>query len=101
MPKWKIYAVGLPLLCAVIAVSWFAYFVSTGQVEHAEKGGAIGVMMSFASLFLLSTDRYHSIEVLDSSSQAFFDSVSRISSSDSRVLSEENSTRIWCRFCVR
>lgn len=94
MQKWKALAVALPLICAVFVVGWFVICVKLGFSAYADRGGAVGVMLSFAALFLLSTDRYHSIDVLDKNSEKFFSALSAATQDDASFLSERNSARI-------
>jgi hypothetical protein len=94
MPRWKIYSLALPAVCAAISVACFVYFGSQGLSSYANRGGAIGVMIAFASLFLLSMDRYHSLEILDNSSQDFLNALNDVAGDDPVVLSGLNKTRI-------
>lgn len=94
MRKWKLFAVALPIFCSIVVLSWFIVCVWIVLPDDAGRGGAIGVIVSFAALFLLSIDRYHSIEILDSSYQTLFESLSDASQEDPRLLIERNAARI-------
>ena len=91
MQKWKAFAIALPILCFAISFAWFAQCIRLELYDDAGRGGAIGVAFSFAALFLLSTDRYHSIDVLDESSKKLFDSILAIDDNDPRILIAQNS----------
>lgn len=94
MSKWTIYAIGLPVVCCLVVIGWFWVCVASGNSSDAGRGGAVGVIMSFTSLFLLSVDRYHSIEVLDKSSKRLFAAMGDESTGENPILPEQNAVRI-------
>ena len=94
MSRWKIFAFALPVVCTLVSAMWFAASVELGYAQHAGRGGALGVAFSFAALFLLSYDRYHSIEIVSSSSDELLSLLSEVSSDDPRILAEINAGRI-------
>ncbi len=94
MLKWKRNATLLLVTCFVVVSGWFAYSVHIECITCAPRGGAFGVMLSFAALFLLSADRYHSADVLDKTADKLMEQLYEDSGRDPAVLAERNAANI-------
>lgn len=94
MEIWKLRAMLLALFCTFIVIGWFVIFTYAGRPLDAGRGGAIGVILSFAALFLLSIDRYQSIDIYDEASRKLLKNMSEEGVSRDDVLPSINSGRI-------